>query len=215
MGTFSLMLALLCWISASVCQFDTVVVQPGEEVTLQCSNFSSVFSRVWWFKLTKGPNVSCISSMKSFGTNVSWYDGFQQEKFTMTSNFSNVFLNIKKLDVKDSGIYFCGYKIKGVPGVFTATDLQVKDQFHGLDCLLNWILGGVIIFLAMVIMGLVVKVWNLFSAQTDAKNDERHENSDSSNLDYAEVSFLPKAKGSGRRTAEGDLEPNVLYAATR
>uniref|UniRef100_A0A3B3Y7R5 Ig-like domain-containing protein n=1 Tax=Poecilia mexicana TaxID=48701 RepID=A0A3B3Y7R5_9TELE len=112
------------WISASVCQFDTVVVQPGKEVTLQCSNFSSVFSRVWWFKLTKGPNVSCISSMQSFGTNVSWYDGFQQEKFTMTSNFSNVFLNIKKLDVKDSGIYFCGYKIRGVPGVFTATDLQ-------------------------------------------------------------------------------------------
>uniref|UniRef100_A0A3Q0RH17 Ig-like domain-containing protein n=1 Tax=Amphilophus citrinellus TaxID=61819 RepID=A0A3Q0RH17_AMPCI len=132
MVNFTLMLVLLCtfsWISFSLAQFYTVEVQPGEDVTLRCSNFSSLLSHIFWFKLNSSPSASCISSMCSSDSNVSFCDGFQNGKFSMTSNTTELFLSIKQVDLSDSGLYFCGAKNNGNSLVISSgTHLKVLGK---------------------------------------------------------------------------------------
>uniref|UniRef100_A0A668VIN6 Ig-like domain-containing protein n=1 Tax=Oreochromis aureus TaxID=47969 RepID=A0A668VIN6_OREAU len=96
------------WISVLALEFNYVEVQPGEEVTLQCSNLSSYPVHLFWFRKTNRPKASRISSMTSPDKSASFYEGFQNVKFNMTSNTSVLFLEIKQVDSSDSGLYFCG-----------------------------------------------------------------------------------------------------------
>uniref|UniRef100_A0A4W6CW94 Immunoglobulin V-set domain-containing protein n=1 Tax=Lates calcarifer TaxID=8187 RepID=A0A4W6CW94_LATCA len=109
---FTLITALLCWISVSVSEFHTVEVQPGEEVTLLLSN---------------KPNATSICYMSNSDGNASYSDGFQNGKFNMTSNSTTLFLNIKPVDLSDSGLYFCGFPSNGNPVISIATHLKVQE----------------------------------------------------------------------------------------
>ncbi|XP_008420817.1 uncharacterized protein LOC103472763 [Poecilia reticulata] len=223
MGTFSLMLALLCnlsWVAVSVCLFQTVTVQTHEEVTLRCVNLSWIAGHIFWFKLADGANVSRISSMSTSEAVPSFFDEFHQGRFTMRSNVTNIFLDIKQVEVNDSGLYFCGFYAEDFPGVFSATYLHVEvsllHQIEEPDNLMNWILGGVVIFLAMVIISLVVKIRTLYPAPTHRNNTERCENLDSCTQNYSALRFPPKVKSNRRPAAERVVESRgVLYAATR
>uniref|UniRef100_A0A3B3TWZ3 Ig-like domain-containing protein n=1 Tax=Poecilia latipinna TaxID=48699 RepID=A0A3B3TWZ3_9TELE len=124
MMNFSLFGALLCmfsWSSTSVCQFHSVVVQPGGEVTLRCSNLSRVPVFLHWFKLADGPNATIIMSMSSLNKT-------QLGRFTMTSNITDLFLDIRSVVFSDTGLYFCGSRTDGNPVIFTATYLKVKGK---------------------------------------------------------------------------------------
>ncbi|KAM4536792.1 uncharacterized protein PAE49_021248 [Odontesthes bonariensis] len=214
MMSFTLMLALLCtfsWISASVSEFHTVEVQPGEEVTLLCSNFSSFPAHIVWFKLANGPNVSRISSMFSSESNTSLFDGFPNSKFKMTSNTTNLFLNIKRVDFSDSGLYFCGNNKEGLSVIFSATYLQVQAVSTNP---LIVILGGGTIFLVIIIICLVVRIRTFHTVQSDKQNPQ-HSEMPSEALNYAAVGFRPKAERSRRPVHDRELEPHVVYAATR
>ncbi|KAM4536789.1 uncharacterized protein PAE49_021245 [Odontesthes bonariensis] len=217
MMSFTLMLALLCtfsWISASVSEFHTVEVQPGEEVTLLCSNFSSLPTHIIWFKLANGPNASRISSMFSSDSNASFCDGFPNSKFKMTSNTTNLFLNIKQVDFSDSGLYFCGRYKDELSVIFSATYLQVDDVFNGSTKQLIIILGGGTIFLVILIICLVVRIRTFHTTQSDKQNPQ-HSEMPSEALNYAAVGFRPKAERSRRPVQDRELEPHVVYAATR
>ena len=76
--------------------------------------------------------------MLSLDTVASYFDGFQEEKFNMTSNVSNVFLQIKQVDLSDSGLYICGYKVgtdsRNFPAVYSATYLKVKGKIAAEFC---------------------------------------------------------------------------------
>uniref|UniRef100_A0A3Q2PXL1 Ig-like domain-containing protein n=1 Tax=Fundulus heteroclitus TaxID=8078 RepID=A0A3Q2PXL1_FUNHE len=211
-------LTVLDWISTSHCQFDIVTVQAGKELTLRCSNFSTFLSHIFWFKLTHGSNIHWISSMYNAQSIPSFYDLIQHGKFNMTSNTTDVFLNIKPLDVNDSGLYFCGFYASGFPVVFTATHLQVKvdhfEEIDGSDNQLNWILGGIVICLALVIIGFIVKIRNLYTAVVVIKcMFDNMQNLDSCTQNYAALNFHPKAKIDRRSGRE--MEKHVLYSATR
>ena len=123
------------WTSVSVAEFHTVEVQPGEEVTLLCSNFSSFPSHIFWFKLDDRPNISCISSMFSSDDNASFCDGFQHGKFNMMSNTTTLFLKIQQVDLSDSGLYFCGFNSDGKPVIVSATYLNVQGKIVVKSCL--------------------------------------------------------------------------------
>uniref|UniRef100_A0A3B3WLV6 Immunoglobulin domain-containing protein n=1 Tax=Poecilia mexicana TaxID=48701 RepID=A0A3B3WLV6_9TELE len=212
MGNFSLRLALLCnlsWVAVSVCLFQTVTVQPHEEVTLRCANLSRIAGHIFWFKLADGPNVSRISSMSTSEAVPSFCDEFQLGRFVMRSNVTNIFLDIKQVEVNDSGLYFCGFYAEDFPGVFAATYLHVEGKIVIPHNLMNWILGGVVIFLAMVIISLVVKIRTLLTVSSFIL-----QNLDSCTQNYAALSFPPKAK-SNRPAAERQADSCVLYAATR
>uniref|UniRef100_A0A3B4GS39 Uncharacterized LOC102199857 n=1 Tax=Pundamilia nyererei TaxID=303518 RepID=A0A3B4GS39_9CICH len=204
------------WISVSLAQFYTVAVEPGQDVTLQCSNFSSFATHIFWFRLADRLNASCISFMPTANSRATFYDGFQDTKFKMTSNTSVLFLEIKQVDPSDSGLYFCGELNMGRPKVYTATYLKVQVDIllaDGLTNLSTVILGSLTVFLLLVIIGLVVSIRKLHTAHDEMQNLQHSENAESDAMNYAALSFHTRTKM--RRPAQRELEPNVLYAATR
>ncbi|XP_019202982.1 uncharacterized protein LOC109195419 isoform X1 [Oreochromis niloticus] len=213
MMNFTLMLLLLCtfsWISSSVAQFYTVEVQPGEEVTVKCSNFSRFHSRIFWFKMTSSPNISCISSMLT-SENVFSCDG---KKICLSSNTSVLFLKIKQVNSSNSGLYFCGEKLNDKLVIVTGTYLKVQELSDGLTDPLSIILSGLTVFLLLVIIVLLVKIRKSHTAQDDEKNPQHSENENSDAMNYAALSFHRKANYR-RPVRPRELEMNVVYAATR
>uniref|UniRef100_A0A3Q1EX83 Ig-like domain-containing protein n=1 Tax=Acanthochromis polyacanthus TaxID=80966 RepID=A0A3Q1EX83_9TELE len=198
MMNFTFRAALLCTFSFfSVSGFLTVEAQPGEEVTLMCNNFTISPSNVFWYRLTSGANFSCVSSMSSSATNVLLCEGFHKDKFDMTSNITNLSLNIKTVDVSDSGLYFCGCCKEGFSALVSPTYLKVQEKSDENTNLMVVILGGLTLFLVMLVIGLMVKIRKLQKGTFENLLD----------LSY----FMTFAKRGGRR----EMEPTVVYAATR
>uniref|UniRef100_A0A671Y100 Uncharacterized LOC115588964 n=1 Tax=Sparus aurata TaxID=8175 RepID=A0A671Y100_SPAAU len=225
MKNFTLIAALcLCsisWISASVSQYQTVEAKHGGEVTLLCNNISSSDSQTFWSRLVNRTKISCVVVMFRYGREGKVCDGYITVKFEMKSNISTVSLNIKKVDSSDSGLYYCGFYINGIP-VLTPIHLKVNgsDEPHdddregkiesdGIAMLTSVILGALTVVLVLVIVGLVVKVRKLQTAVEEDQNPEQRENVGcDDDVTYAAVRIQPKAK---RR----HQEPNVIYASTR
>ncbi|XP_026208383.1 uncharacterized protein LOC113157244 isoform X2 [Anabas testudineus] len=232
MRSFTLITALLLysnsWISVSGSESQTVEVQPGEEVTLLCSNISTNPTQTDWFRVVNRTKPRCISSMYGSDGEASYCDGFQNG-FEMSSNTSTVFLKIKRVDLSDSGLYFCGFYIKAHTIISSATYLNVqghkqseKDVEIGTEMkpdgttnLKTVILGGLAVFLTIVIIVLIVKIRKLKTAVTEEPQLERNKNRASDDLNYAALSFRVKTKRNHRTASERALEPNVVYAATR
>uniref|UniRef100_A0A672FCE4 Immunoglobulin domain-containing protein n=1 Tax=Salarias fasciatus TaxID=181472 RepID=A0A672FCE4_SALFA len=132
----SALLSIFCWISSSFGDFRTVEVLPGEDVTMLCSNFTSLsmIAHVFWCRLTNTESrIRHISSMLSSDGNVTLYAGFQNGRFTMTSNNSHVFLNIKPVDLSDVGLYFCGHNINRSVDILNRTYLKIQGE-NPLQC---------------------------------------------------------------------------------
>uniref|UniRef100_A0A3B4V4K9 Immunoglobulin domain-containing protein n=1 Tax=Seriola dumerili TaxID=41447 RepID=A0A3B4V4K9_SERDU len=206
MKTFTLITALFlcCWISVSVSQSQTVDVQSGKEVTLQCCNLSSYNSLTFWLRLVNKTNVSCISVLIRSGSKIEYCDGYQSGKFDMSSNISTVFLKIRQVDSSDSGLYFCGFYTK------------TSDEKPELTSL---ILGGLTVFLVMVIIGLVVKIRKLQKERcgvstTEEKTMRPNLGSDDLNS-AAALRLLSKTVRNRRPASEREVETHVVYDATR
>ncbi|XP_028419515.1 immunoglobulin superfamily member 6-like [Perca flavescens] len=203
------LLCSLSWISVSVSKSWNVEVQPGEDVTLLCSNFSSTPSQIYWFRAVQRSQPRCVSFMFEAPEPARLCDGFQNGKFEMTSDISTVFLKIKQVNSSDSGLYFCGYIITKNPVIVDATYLEVQAESDGTAKLMSLILGALTVLLLMVIIGLVVTIRKLQKAANEEQNPQQPENWASEELNYAAVAFRPKT----RKTRE--VEPNVVYASTR
>ncbi|XP_071394026.1 uncharacterized protein [Centroberyx affinis] len=211
----ALLLCNLSWIPVLVSESQTVEVQPGKEVTLMCTNISSFPTHSEWFRLVNRSKPCCISSMYDSNGTASFCDGFQNGKFEMRSNISTLFLKINQVDLSDSGLYFCGFYINRHTVTVNPTYLKVQEKPDGITSLASVILGGVTVFLVMVIVGLVLKISQLQTAAKEELQPQRSENLDSDELKYAALSFHPKPKRSRRPASEKEVEPNVVYAATR
>uniref|UniRef100_A0A3B4GMV4 Uncharacterized LOC102214259 n=1 Tax=Pundamilia nyererei TaxID=303518 RepID=A0A3B4GMV4_9CICH len=204
------------WISSIVTQFYAVEVQAGEEVTLECSNFSRHLGHITWFKMTNRPNVSRISSMVSAEGNASLQDGLQAGKFNMTSNTSVLFLKIKHLDSSDSGLYFCGEYKDEKTVISSGTYLKVQDVFDGLTNVMPVVLGSLIVLLLLVIIGLAVQIRKFHSVMCRISDFEHFhlQNVDSDDMNYAALNFHPKAK-IRRPVPQSEMDTNVVYASTK
>uniref|UniRef100_A0A3P9BFA9 Ig-like domain-containing protein n=1 Tax=Maylandia zebra TaxID=106582 RepID=A0A3P9BFA9_9CICH len=200
------------WISAS--EFQTVEVQHGDEVTLQCSNISAYPTQTDWFRVVNKTKPSCVSSMYGSDSEASFCHGFRNRNFTMSSNVSFVFLQIKRVDLSDAGLYFCGLYISGHTIISNAVDNHKNYVFYliifveepsGTTNLIIIALGGLTGLLTLVVVVLVLKIWK----------SQKGENMTSDNLNYAALNFQKKTKRSCRPVAQREQEPHVVYAATR
>ena len=122
------MLCVSGWISVSGSESQTVEVQSGEDVTLLCSNFSSAFTQIIWFRVVSRSQPHCVSSMFKPFEPATYCEGFQTGKFDVRSNISTLFLKIKQVNSSDSGLYFCGYYISKNPIIMDSTYLQVQGK---------------------------------------------------------------------------------------
>ncbi|XP_050931571.1 uncharacterized protein LOC108881983 isoform X5 [Lates calcarifer] len=232
MRSFTLITALiLCcinWISVSVSETQTVEVQLGQEVTLLCPNISKRRTQTEWFRLVSRTEVSCVSAMRWSDGKVSFCDGFQN-RFEMSSNITTVFLQIKRVDFSDSGLYFCGFyiyahtviantihlNVQGNGESCSEVDFKTEETPDGITNLMTVVLGALTVFLTIVIIVLAVKIRKLQTAVNEEPQTERNKNLGSDDLNYAALSFQSKAKRKRRPPSERELEPNVVYAATR
>ncbi|KAI9538178.1 hypothetical protein NQZ68_017911 [Dissostichus eleginoides] len=216
------------WTSASVSQ--TVEVQPGEEVTLLCPNISIRPTQSDWFRVLNRTKPSCVSSIYGADGEASYCDGYQHGKLEMSSNLTTVFLKIKQVDISDSGLYFCGFYI-GKSTVFSSAiqlnvegngesdydgyDFETKKEPDEMTYLMSLILGCLAFLLTIVVIVLAVKVRKLQRDANEESQPQRPQNMCSDELNYAALSFQAKPKISRRPASERELEPNVVYAATR
>uniref|UniRef100_A0A4W6DPW3 Ig-like domain-containing protein n=1 Tax=Lates calcarifer TaxID=8187 RepID=A0A4W6DPW3_LATCA len=233
MRSFILITALFLysynWISVSVSETQTVEVQLGQEVTLLCPNISKHPTQADWFRLVNRTEVSCVSAMYKSDGEASFCDGFQN-RFEMSSNITAVFLKIKRVDFSDSGLYFCGFYINAHTVISNTVHLNVQDgdfdnevDFKtesketpdGITNLMTVVLGALTVFLTIVIIVLAVKIRKLQTAVNEEPQTERNKNLGSDDLNYAALSFQSKPKRKRRPPSERELEPNVVYAATR
>ncbi|XP_028462089.1 uncharacterized protein LOC114574009 [Perca flavescens] len=223
----TLLLCSLSWISVSASESHTVEVQSGGDVSLMCSNISSTQTTTEWFRVINRTKPSCVSSMNPYDSNASFCGGFQN-RFEMSSNISMVFLKIKRVDLSDSGLYFCGIYIGRHTVIVNATYLKVQEESDGMTNLMSVFLGFLTVltvFLTIVIIFLAVKITKLQTAVNEELQPERNKvnpaltyiKSDlgSDDLNYAALNFQAKPKRSRRPASERELEPHVVYAATR
>ncbi|XP_068164927.1 uncharacterized protein [Antennarius striatus] len=208
----ALLVTLSC-ISVSCLEF--IEVQPGEHVTLSCSNFSSFASHIYWYKSANGSNITCIVWLWRPNTNATFCDGFQKDKFYMTSNIAYIFLEIKGVNISDSGLYFCGFPSKRHAVIVSATYLKVHDSsrveaFDGTAAMVGLILFVLIMVVFIFIIGLHVKLIKLHKARNVRQNPEHSENLCSDTLTYSAVRFNPKRRSSRVLDPETQLELNVL-----
>ncbi|XP_074480352.1 uncharacterized protein LOC141761042 [Sebastes fasciatus] len=210
----ALLLCSLSWISVSGSESQTVEVQSGDEVTLTCTNITSGPGQTEWFRLINRTKPSCISSKYKSDDEAAYCVGFKNG-FEMSSNNSTVFLKIKRLDLSDSGVYFCGFYVDQHTVIGDATILIVQEEFDGTANLMSLILGGLTVSLTIVVVVLAVKVRKLQTAVNEEPQAERNKNMGSDELNYAALSFQAKPKRSRRPAPEREMEPHVVYAATR
>uniref|UniRef100_A0A673CGD2 Ig-like domain-containing protein n=1 Tax=Sphaeramia orbicularis TaxID=375764 RepID=A0A673CGD2_9TELE len=223
-----LFLSCHSWTSGSVPESQTVEVQPGENITLSCINKAGSATQTEWFRVTNRTKASCISSMFEHDETASFCDGFGKEKYEMMANTSKIFLHIKDLDFSDSGLYFCGFYLNAHTVISETTYLNVQGKHviwtigenepDGIKILIIAVLGGLSGVLAIVAIALAVKIRKLQTAVNEELQQERNKvnpNVPSDNLTYAAINFQAKPKRKRRPASGREIEPNVVYAATR
>uniref|UniRef100_A0A673CDS7 Ig-like domain-containing protein n=1 Tax=Sphaeramia orbicularis TaxID=375764 RepID=A0A673CDS7_9TELE len=189
-----LLLCSLSWIFTSVSESVTVEVRPDGDATLLCSNYSNSPTQILWFRVVKRSEPNKIASI----FDPSKVDSFQNGKFEVTSNISHIFLKIKKVNVSDSGLYFCGFLMQQKTVIVHPTYLDV--EVFDIALVLHVILGFLTVFFFMVIIVLVLKMYKSHKGgrQTD-------------DLNYAAVTF--HRENNQKPSSESEAQNNAIYSA--
>ncbi|XP_039677598.1 uncharacterized protein LOC120572370 isoform X6 [Perca fluviatilis] len=210
----ALILCSISWISVSGSESHTETVEgrPGGEVTLTCSNPSNRDALTLWLRVVNRTKASWISTMTRSTGKPLYRDGIKNGRFNMSTNISTLFLQIKHVDVSDSGLYLCGFYIEGRYN-FSAIHFNVKES-DGTAKLMSLILGALTVLLLMVIIGLVVKNRKLQKAANEEQNPQQPENLDS-DLKDAALSLYAATIRKRRPASEREVETHAVYAVCR
>ncbi|XP_055012031.1 uncharacterized protein LOC110168516 [Boleophthalmus pectinirostris] len=202
---------LSCFLSYTYSHLTNTEVQRGAEASLCCSVPPLLFPvHISWFHMNDDTTQIC--SMLDSKSKVTFYSGAHKEKYTVTLNNSTTCLTIKKVDYSDSGLYFCGEKMTNKSVIFTATFLKIQENNTKLfNPVIIPVMSGVIVLLVLLVGGLILKIHQLSKGYIPKREEEQEDNKnlDSTELTYAKIYFQTN------RTSDKELQPNVLYEATR
>uniref|UniRef100_A0A674E0V1 Immunoglobulin domain-containing protein n=1 Tax=Salmo trutta TaxID=8032 RepID=A0A674E0V1_SALTR len=170
----------------------TMVVRTGDTITLQCSNVTTAVGHTAWFKQVNGSEPVCISSMYGFNSTPKLHNGFHWSHIEMFSNNTTFFLKITEFEITDCGLYFCGLYPHSHMLFVNAIVLKIQEDDDGT-------ISSEIVEITYV--SYVMVFANLQNQGTDT-------------LNYAALNFTSKKRKMERRR-EKELDPHVVYAATR
>uniref|UniRef100_A0A8C7Q6K7 Ig-like domain-containing protein n=1 Tax=Oncorhynchus mykiss TaxID=8022 RepID=A0A8C7Q6K7_ONCMY len=203
-----------CWKSISG---EAVVVHPGDNVTLQCTDVLKGPGHVAWFKQVNVSEPLCIASMYSSQPYVKHHNGFQPSHVEMFISNRIIFLKITEVNVADSGLYCCGmYDQYFIFTNMTFLMIPEDDEPIMYPFPLVDILGVVTAVLLIVILILVLKIIRDAKRQNTAyfMMFANPQIQDSDALNYAALNFTSKKRKMEKRR-EKELDTHVVYAATR
>uniref|UniRef100_A0A8C2JX45 Novel immune-type receptor 10a n=1 Tax=Cyprinus carpio TaxID=7962 RepID=A0A8C2JX45_CYPCA len=113
--------------------FSTASIQthPGQSVTMWCSHNIHVSGNLYWFKQSDGAVPITIVHMlyteSRQKVEPNYFNNFTKDHLVMDQYSKNTSLTIKKVNISDSGFYFCG--ATGYPMKFgNGTRLEVKGN---------------------------------------------------------------------------------------
>uniref|UniRef100_A0A674E371 Ig-like domain-containing protein n=1 Tax=Salmo trutta TaxID=8032 RepID=A0A674E371_SALTR len=199
----------------------SMVVHRGDNVTLQCTNVLKDPGHVAWFKQVNVSEPLCIASMYISQPYVKHHNGFQPSHMEMFINNKIIFLKITEVDVADSGLYCCGMynqyfiftnmTFLMVPGnlfnYFSAVTTECYDDDGTM-----YLLPLVVILAVVTAVLLIVIIILVLKTRRDTNRHNTGRNPDA--LNYAALKFTSEKRKMERRR-EKELDPHVVYAATR
>uniref|UniRef100_A0AAZ3RT95 Ig-like domain-containing protein n=1 Tax=Oncorhynchus tshawytscha TaxID=74940 RepID=A0AAZ3RT95_ONCTS len=168
----------------------SVVVHPGDNVTLQCTDVLKGPGHVAWFKQVNVSEPLCIASMYSSQPYVKHHNGFQPSHMEMFISNRIIVLKITEVDVADSGLYCCGMYNEYF--IFTNMTFLMVQGYKDSDKEPEQCPDGP-------------------DSQRQPQNDQ---NQYPDSLIYAALNFTSKKRKMERRR-EKELDTHVVYAATR
>uniref|UniRef100_A0A8C2JYH7 Novel immune-type receptor 10a n=1 Tax=Cyprinus carpio TaxID=7962 RepID=A0A8C2JYH7_CYPCA len=196
--------------------FSTASIQthPGQSVTMWCSHNIHVSGNLYWFKQSDGAVPITIVHMlyteSRQKVEPNYFNNFTKDHLVMDQYSKNTSLTIKKVNISDSGFYFCG--ATGYPMKFgNGTRLEVKDHekspvseecSRDIYFKLTLLFGGIIFFIC--IIPLILAIIREHRRQKHKKVAEcqaqQHDDKENDSVEYAAVYFSNQRTKKSRTT---------------
>ncbi|XP_067257163.1 uncharacterized protein [Chanodichthys erythropterus] len=219
-------------------------VNSGTTVAFLCPNILTEPSYISWFKQINESLPLCIVTQYVSDKPVDsiYLNGFKKEHIEMSVNRTFSSLKIVNVDVSDSGFYYCGSFLTNYMKFHNKTQLvvvnetnQFKEDTANADCgateetsrscyiyyTLTLILSGLVLLPTVFAIVVLIRLKKSNKQRQDAQchgnkemNKQLQQKEQDEDLNYAALSLNKKKS---RRPVRGmrEVEPNVIYAATR
>uniref|UniRef100_A0A3B3BCF8 Ig-like domain-containing protein n=1 Tax=Oryzias melastigma TaxID=30732 RepID=A0A3B3BCF8_ORYME len=101
-------------------------VSTGDTVTLECSYMGADLTWIFWYKQTLGQRPEPISSFYAYGSILTFFDQFNNPRFSLDTKNQNHYLKISDLQLSDSATYYCAARHKNVLKFTEGVTVSVK-----------------------------------------------------------------------------------------
>ncbi|XP_035772335.1 uncharacterized protein LOC118456043 [Neolamprologus brichardi] len=107
---------------------DFILVDVGENVSLQCFYEGDDYALILWYKQTLGQKPRLISTFYVYDTKITFYDEFlNNPRFTLDTENRRNNLNISDLKINDSATYYCACSYRFVLTFAEGTIVKVRE----------------------------------------------------------------------------------------
>ncbi|XP_067301353.1 uncharacterized protein [Pseudorasbora parva] len=241
-STLPLMLFLLGLIFVKPTSLTLVKeVKRGTTVSLLCSNHLTEPSYIAWYKQINGSLPLCVVTryVTEREADSIYFNGFKKDHIEMSVNKTFSSLKIIDVDVSDSGMFYCGSFLRNYMKFHDKTQLvvinetnQFKEDIADADCgaaedasrschvyyTLTLILSGLLLLPTVFVIVVLIRNKQRRDTQHHSNNEEMNKQfqrkEQDEDLNYAALN-LDKKKSRRPVRSTRDVEPNVVYAATR
>ncbi|XP_036072517.1 V-set and immunoglobulin domain-containing protein 8-like, partial [Oryzias melastigma] len=101
-------------------------VSTGDSVTLECSYISVDLISIFWYKQTLGRRPEPISSFYAYSSRGTFFDKFNNPRFSLDTKNENYHLTISDLQLSDSATYYCAARDTNVLEFTEGVTVSVK-----------------------------------------------------------------------------------------